>query len=272
MTINDTNVLLRTLAKFQEQLDEVDEGLPTGLIGGLEQLLRKLEIIPDPSVPFSEVDALTLLGIKTAPLYLLPDVTLDIESLGSSTSDPEGEFALETLKELLGLVKHHVSLVTEAGCRILINIILLRVVSAVSTAGIDVNIVPEFSIAKTTLSGNSISFKFGHVVDLLLTNCRFLLDDPTLASGNQSEIDGPMTSTFFEAKQDNHTCVERLYNKRQTANFFIYSVDENGGDRVACSEQFSLGSNLEGQLLVQGLLTDWVENTKKYDQKFFAYE
>lgn len=48
MTINDTNVLLRTLAKFQEQLDEVDEGLPTGLIGGLEQLLRKLEIIPDP--------------------------------------------------------------------------------------------------------------------------------------------------------------------------------------------------------------------------------
>ncbi|KAG2335559.1 hypothetical protein BDR05DRAFT_993509 [Suillus weaverae] len=86
----------------------------------------------------------------------------------------------------------------------------------------------------------------------------FLLNDPTLASGNQSEIDGPLTSTFFEAKQDNvradipqatmavaSYCAQHgLYNKRQTANFFIYSVDENGGDRVACPEQFSLGSNL----------------------------
>ena len=36
---------------------------------------------------------------------------LDIESLGTSTSAPDGELPLETLKELIGLVKRHVSLV-----------------------------------------------------------------------------------------------------------------------------------------------------------------
>lgn len=55
---------------------------------------------------------------------------------------------------------------TEAGCRILINMILLRVVSAMSTDETDVNIIPEFPIAKATFPSN---FSFGGVVDLLLT-------------------------------------------------------------------------------------------------------
>jgi hypothetical protein len=46
LTVDDANALLRTLAGFQEQLDEEDEDLPTGLISGLQQLRRKLEVIP----------------------------------------------------------------------------------------------------------------------------------------------------------------------------------------------------------------------------------
>ena len=44
--------------------------------------------------------------------------------------------------------------------------ILLRVVSAMTTDEVDVNIVPEFPIAKATFSG---SLSFGGLVDLLLT-------------------------------------------------------------------------------------------------------
>ena len=55
---------------------------------------------------------------------------------------------------------------TEACCRILINLILLRIVSAMSTDETDVNIIPEFPIAKTTFPNN---LSFGGVVDLLLT-------------------------------------------------------------------------------------------------------
>ena len=46
LTADDANALLRTLAEFQEQLDEEDEDLPTGLISGLQQLRKKLEVIP----------------------------------------------------------------------------------------------------------------------------------------------------------------------------------------------------------------------------------
>ena len=55
---------------------------------------------------------------------------------------------------------------TEAGSRILINLILLRVVSAMSTEEMDVNLIPEFPIPKTMFPG---SVSFGGVVDLLLT-------------------------------------------------------------------------------------------------------
>jgi len=46
LTVDDANALLRTLAEFQEQLDEEDEDLPTGLNSGLEQLRKKLEVVP----------------------------------------------------------------------------------------------------------------------------------------------------------------------------------------------------------------------------------
>ena len=46
LTVDDANALLRTLAEFREQLDEEDEDLPTGLISGLQQLRKKLEVVP----------------------------------------------------------------------------------------------------------------------------------------------------------------------------------------------------------------------------------
>ena len=40
--------------------------------------------------------------------------------------------------------------------------------------------------------------------------------------------------------------------------FFVYSANDSGGGRVACSDEFSLGQQLEGLPLILGLLTDWV--------------
>ena len=44
--MDDGSALLRTLAEFQAQLDEEDEDLPNGLIDGLEELRKKLQITP----------------------------------------------------------------------------------------------------------------------------------------------------------------------------------------------------------------------------------
>ena len=43
--------------------------------------------------------------------------------------------------------------------------------------------------------------------------------------------------------------------------FFVYATNEKGGGRVACSDEFSLGEQLEGLPLMLGLLTDWVRHS-----------
>ena len=135
-------------------------------------------------VSFSEVDAITLLqvGIKTGPLFLVPETRLLAEGLGSTEVDGKS-FTMEVLKQMISLVRCHVSVVvsecvqslsfyskplsqTEAGCRVLINLILLRVASTMSTNHMDVNIIPEFPIMKTVFPGNR---SFDGVVDFLLT-------------------------------------------------------------------------------------------------------
>ena len=40
--------------------------------------------------------------------------------------------------------------------------------------------------------------------------------------------------------------------------FFVYKGNESGGGTVACSDEISLGPQLEWLPLVLGLLTDWV--------------
>lgn len=135
-------------------------------------------------VSFSKVDAITLIqiGIKTGPLFLVPGTRRLVEELGSAEVDGKA-LTMEVLKQLISLVRRHVSVVvsecaqflsfyslplsqTEAGCRVLINLILLRVASSMSTNHMDVNIIPEFPIAKTIFPGNR---SFGGVVDFLLT-------------------------------------------------------------------------------------------------------
>ena len=43
--------------------------------------------------------------------------------------------------------------------------------------------------------------------------------------------------------------------------FFVYATYYNGGSRVGCSDEFSLGEQLEGLPLILGLLTDWVRQS-----------
>ena len=107
----------------------------------------------------------------------------DIKILGTSVRAPGRELSMETLSELIGLVRQHVSLFVsklsgfllsflnasnqqETGCRTLINLILLRVVSAMSTDETDVNIISEFPIPRTTLQSD---FSVTCEAELLLT-------------------------------------------------------------------------------------------------------
>ena len=62
--------------------------------------------------PFSKEDAITLLqvGIKTGPLFLVPETRLSAEELGSTEVGGKA-LTMEVLKQLIGLVRRHVSVV-----------------------------------------------------------------------------------------------------------------------------------------------------------------
>ncbi|KAF8711076.1 hypothetical protein AX14_013300 [Amanita brunnescens Koide BX004] len=219
LTVNDANTLL-ALNEFQAALDE-DEDLPSGLITALDQFRTKLEVVKH--VTFSKVDALVLLqvNIKSGLLFLVPETRASAEERG--LAEIEGKaLSMGILKELIELVRRHMTVVTEAGCRVLISLILLRVASTMSTDQMDVNIIPEYPISRTLFPGNR---SFGGAVDFLLTklpgrytrrkigrsslhsfdlDCTgYLLGDPTTALGNPDAIKGPVTSYIFEAKRDN---------------------------------------------------------------------
>lgn len=72
---------------------------------------------------------------------------LSAEELGS-TEVAGKALTMEVLKQLIELVRCHVSVVTEAGCRVLINLILL-LASIMSIDHMDVNVIPKFPIAET---------------------------------------------------------------------------------------------------------------------------
>lgn len=196
-------------------------------------------------MPEADSDCLLDRGITSGPLLLVPDKISEVEMLGINTRIPGFGLSMESLGELIGIIRNHVSLVvsefngfqltlflvettsnqTESGCRILINVILLRVVSAMSTEEIDVNIIPNFPISARSFR-ESLTYT---AIDLLLTKLPsrytreyhelndlarifdlfffflfpgFLLFDPTTGLGNPDSIDRPTTTPILSAKRD----------------------------------------------------------------------
>lgn len=115
-------------------------------------------------------------------MVLLPEKRTEIEALG--LAEREGNWlSIDATKELLRLIRSHVSRVVssyhsltlapfshslsqnEAGSRILVNAFLLRLTSVVGQNEVEINIIPEFPISKTTMQG----YSFGGVVDFLVT-------------------------------------------------------------------------------------------------------
>ncbi|KAG1856008.1 hypothetical protein DFJ58DRAFT_784968 [Suillus subalutaceus] len=202
LTSGDTNELLNKIEEFRSNLDEGGEDLPDGLIDKLRELRDKLENVKHTS--FSEVDPITLASLKisSGPLFLISNKQQQIEDLG--LAEIPGCLLIDTTRSLISLVRGHVATVTEAGCRILINILLLRVVSVCP----GVNIIPEFPIPKTTFNPESGRCSFSGVVDFLVAKIptqytAYLLSNPSVALGCPGNIKEPITSNIFEAKRDN---------------------------------------------------------------------
>lgn len=121
--------------------------------------------------------------IKAGPLTLVSDKIQDIKSLGLEEGTDRHRLTVGQTKDLIGLIQAHVSfsvsifpfipspypiivVQTEAGCRILVNAILLHIVSNLSRNGVDVSIVPEFRMEPTRFEYAATSY--GGIVDFLI--------------------------------------------------------------------------------------------------------
>jgi hypothetical protein len=134
-------------------------------------------------VPFSSTTALTFLKakIKAGPLTML-NKTADITRLGLAGNNHYTDCRPDKRPHLFdsGPCVVSVSIVhllcslhlpiyhylqSEAGCRVLVNIILLHVVSKIGGTEVDVGIVPEFRMDATRFEYAATSY--GGVVDYL---------------------------------------------------------------------------------------------------------
>jgi len=231
---------------------------------------------------------------ELAPCFCAKKKREEIETLGKADTATSG-LSFETTVELLRLVRKHVSIMTEAGCRILINMILLRLASAMQNEKIQLNIIPEFPIPKTTFETDSGEQTFSGVVDFLLARIppkysRFLLDNPVGALANPDDATWSLTPTIIEAKRDKLTlavpqatvavasyckqhnlCILRgCITSGEQWSFFIYKSSEARGE-VFIAPEISLGNSLENLPLVLGLFHDLVENALVFEQKYFSY-
>ncbi|KAG1840439.1 hypothetical protein F4604DRAFT_1690776 [Suillus subluteus] len=277
--------LFLALAAFQENLNETDEDLPPELLPSMKKLAEKLEVVPVDTGIFNQ------LSIRLKPLVLLAEKRGEIETLG--LAEIEGNWlSIDATRQLLHLIRNCVSKVNEAVSHILINMFLLHLASVMHNEGAEVNIIPEFPISKTTLGGHS----FAGIVNFLVTQAQpeytdLLLNTPVaaLASHNTNVAESVMCN-IFEAKWDHvnvaypqAVVVAASYCKEHKLSvmrgcitsgeqwvFFVYNkAGASDQGEVVLAKQIVLGPNLKELPLLLGLLCDWVENARDYEQKFF---
>ncbi|KAM6495938.1 hypothetical protein JOM56_008644, partial [Amanita muscaria] len=150
-------------------LNENDEHLSPDL-NRLHTTLESQEDIHT-HTSFSEVDFTTLTeaNIQSSLLILSEDKMDEIKALGKADVGSTS-LSFDATAQLIKLVRNHVSTVTEAGCRTLVNIILLHLASTMESNESRLNIVPEFPIPQTVFKTSTGKHSFGGVVDYLLAS------------------------------------------------------------------------------------------------------
>ncbi|EIM87874.1 uncharacterized protein STEHIDRAFT_155237 [Stereum hirsutum FP-91666 SS1] len=250
------------------RLDPDDEET-TGMIRDLERMCTKLERKTSSNSTF-----IHLLEAQISPKGL--EWKQDGQAPSRAREQgmleaPNGFLTLESTRALTSLILEHVSQSTEAGCRMLIDVILLHLAAAVSDENEAVSIVPEYAILKTVFNEKH---SFGGVVDYLVTKLpsaftRQILGQP-VATLNRPDLKHIGTSNVFEAKNlvEIHDYTRGAIANGKTWLFFIYRKLQVGGT-YAASPPVELSTGAENLLLILGLLRDWILNASRPEIAYF---
>ncbi|CAA7269834.1 unnamed protein product [Cyclocybe aegerita] len=277
-------------------IDEDDEDL--------RDLNRIIDKLTDAKhTPFSDVSLLTLgkMGVTIQPMEWRSDGVTQAKAYGTATLP--GALTIEDTRKNIHDVLKYVSLESEAGCRILINTLLIHVASNLETDSSGVVIAPEFRVDDTLLGCTENSF--GGVVDYMLVYGDKAVRDRIIKSKafafSNPEIYKLLQCNIYEAKPEDLfspiACLpqaamaaiikaQRLQMKTfrgcvtsgKRWVFFVYNAENFGhgqGKTVYWLDAIPLGDgfynptvNLE---LILGILRDWVEHGHDDSLRFFEY-
>ncbi|TBU53228.1 hypothetical protein BD310DRAFT_938473, partial [Dichomitus squalens] len=281
----DSRLMLDALEQFTGKLDPEDtESLEVMQLA--QSLTAKISHIPHTAL--SSVTAQDLREMKVYALWL------DFKSDGKEKACERGAvevednfLTLEATKQLIKVVFGHVSRSTEAGCRILTDIILLRLATVLSNDVERMYILTEYPIRSVKLHEKR---SFGGIVDYILakyptkSHTRILrtpmdaLDDATfrkLGSVNIFEA-----KTFQQLENGVPQCIlamaswcrqsggeEVMRGAATTGEHWIFFAYKRGeqASYYARTEVYQINDDLSNLDWILGVIIDWVENTGVYD-------
>jgi len=280
------------LQRFQNEIDEEDED-GQEVVDALQRVVRKLKEVKHIALSDANILSLTNANIKVHSLKFISAKEEEVRKLGGKLGAPDA-LSLEETRRFIAYIRKYVSFETEAGCRVLINAILIHAVSNLSTSALGAAIAPEFRIPETSLESGASAY--GGAVDYLMAlgepwAIDLLVQSPKLAF-TDNDIHKSLSCNIYEAKPDNvlkalPQAVMAAVVQAQRFGFktfrgcittgeewlfFVYNQNTSGsGGVVSWLSQIRLESDLRGLTLVLGLLRDWIQNGQTNQMEFCTY-
>ncbi|CAA7257414.1 unnamed protein product [Cyclocybe aegerita] len=291
LTDQETATVVNLLKRFQLELDEDDED-GQEVVHALQTVVRKFSELKH--VPFSDATVLTLTqaNIKVEVLEWNSDGRSQAQHLGGKTA-PNALSLDETTKQI-GYIRKHIAFETEAGCRILINAVMLHAVTNLDTSATGVAIAPEFRIPYTALDSGGSSY--AGAVDYLMALGKPSVRDAIVLSPQLAFTDAKihrlLTCSIYEAKPEKvlpalpqvvmeaviqsqrfeFTTFRGCVTTGEEWLFFIYNKNQDGpGGSASYLPPIRLEHDLSGLPLILGLLYDWIENGQQKTLKLCKY-
>ncbi|KAI0756420.1 hypothetical protein C8Q80DRAFT_1278262 [Daedaleopsis nitida] len=293
LTANDVDPVIHSLVPFMASLDRDDERT-AGVVEIIESLFSKLKQgSRAPSIA-------TALDLQENHIY--PYGLEFKDDAGKALVRERGAQEIESnflthanTKRLISLVRKHMSRASLAGCRMLIDVIFLRLAAVTSTDADNLAIIPDWS-ALNTAPGPGGRPTVEGVIDYLIAKrpskySGLVLSEPVGAL-NRPDLVHAGSSNIYEAR----TCAELQAGLMQAVLavatschethkecargavtcgdhwvFFAYQAPK-GSDyaKYARTEVLDLGKDAENLDLILGILIDWIENAEVFGpQKYF---
>ncbi|KAJ3512375.1 hypothetical protein NLJ89_g3555 [Agrocybe chaxingu] len=274
-------------------IDEDDEDLRK-----LNRIIDKLTDAQHTS--FSDASLLTLgrMGIAIQPMEWRSDGATQAKTYGTATLP--GALTVEDTRKNIHDVLKYVSLESEAGCRILINALLIHVASNLETDSSGVVIAPESRVDDTLLGCTENSFVdymllYGDkaVRDRVIKSQAFAFSNPeifkllkcNIYEAKPEELFTPTTSlpraalaAIIKAQRLQMKTFRGCVTSGKRWLFFVYNAENSGhgqGKTVYWLDAIPLGDGLYNPTvnleLILGILRDWVEHGHDDSLRFFEF-